>query len=152
MMNFPDFCKSFSTLYALESSKTAQYIYENVIGAPGVRTRMALASEFRVPALSVCAKEIERICEQANSDLTLDRTVKQGIGRMVSESLRELGYVVHIKSSRLPAALHLNYFVNAATYRRDKIVQPEVFLEVVLSGAVDYREILNDKKQTSQLE
>lgn len=145
MKTFPVFCSSFSTTYDLEHSNTARYIYDHIISDPGVRARMVLASEFRLPALSVCAKEIERICAQPGSDLVLQDKVKQGIGRMVSESMLGLGYTKDTskKGCRLSAELGLEYFKNAAVYKRDGKVRPEVLMEIVLSGGTEYHETLN---------
>ena len=143
MLQFDQFIPTFSSLSVLKDSKTAKYIYKNVIGRPDVRVRMAMASEFQIPALAVCAKEIETICVQAQSDLDLNnRTVKQGIGRMVKESLRDLGYEPVTNNNHLSDSLQLEFFSTATTYKRNKDIQPAVTLEIVLSGEEQYREVL----------
>ena len=144
MLPFAKFTKSFSTLNVVEGNAAAQYIYENILGDPGVRARMALASEFGIPAMSVCAREIEAVGDQPGSGLDLDNvTVKQSIGRMVKESLREFGYVPVAKKGKcLSASLQLKHFEVGAVYKRDKKIEPKIALEILLTGGVEYHEVL----------
>lgn len=120
MLKFEDFVKTFSSLSAMESSSHARYIYEEIIWRDDMRVKMALASEAGVPALSVCAKEIENYCMCAPScdvDLT-NHTTKQSIGRMVKSALQPMGYQVCGKKS-LAKELGLKYLKNASVYCRE---------------------------------
>lgn len=120
MLKFEDFVKTFSVLGAWEHNRYARHIYEEIIGRADNRVKMVLASEDGLPALSVCAVEIESYCaDEPGCDIDLDNhQVRQAIGRMVKEAMLPLGYKVDSKGNRLPAALKLEHFRTAACYRR----------------------------------
>ena len=128
MLNFDQVGKTL--LKEWESDTHARYIYEQILSRPDVRIRMVLASHFGLPALSVCAKEIEEYCENTPGctvDVTKD-TIRQRIGAMVVPVLADLGYRPVKSGRKLAASLHLKYFKTASLYEK----QPDAKLVLTL--------------------
>ena len=121
MLPFSDFIKTSSFNSVVEKSKTAQTIYEKVIWRDDVRISFVDMSIANLPALAVCANEIERICAEATSDLDLNNpTVKQTIGRMISVSIEPFGYVSRKgRKARMPLNLNTKHFKYAHVYNYD---------------------------------
>lgn len=116
MLSFADFVASFPANAVIAGSVTAQDIYYNIIWRDDVRIGFVDKSNAGLPALSACAKEIERFCSAPASDLDLTNpTVKQSIGRMVKSSIEPFGYKP-LRKARMPLNLQLRYFSTAHVY------------------------------------
>lgn len=132
-ISFIDFIQDFTTNNCVAHSKTAQYIYENIICREDVRIQMAALSDVGITALSACAIEIEKICSEPTSDLNLStKVIRQTIGRMVAASLKPLGYVPY-KRGRVNASEN-SFFSTAKVYEctgkaTQKIIKSIVPLE-----------------------
>ena len=158
MKNFDDFIHSFSSLAKLENSSTARHIYENIIGTPQNLIKMAVASEFNVPALAVCAREIEAYAMADGNDLPVDcfekrasdgkvhltATIKQSIGRMVKDWMDLMGYAPCSERNSLPASLNLGEFKTAAAYKRREDGVAAVRVGLCLSGEIEYHTFLDE--------
>lgn len=114
-MTFEEFINDFKTNRCLKDSNTAKKIYV-IISREDVRIEMVWLSNHGLTALSACSNEIEEICEEADSDLSLDtKIVRQTIGRMCAASLAPLGYTPY-KQGRVNAG-HSKYFTTAKVYK-----------------------------------
>lgn len=116
-MNFETFVKSFPPCKAVEGSKTAEYIYEKIIWDEQNRIKMAEFSDGGICALAAIVDKIEACAARQDSDLKIDDTVKQTVGRMIAEALEPLGYLP-VKKRRIPKRYSAKYFKNAAVYER----------------------------------
>lgn len=116
MVTFEKFLSQSTLNKSVAGSKTAKEIYE-LIWSDSVRIKFVDTTEARLPALSVCATEIEKMCTSESSDLILTDPVKQTIGRMVSSSLRPFGYLSRKgRKARMPLHLKLNTFKYAYVF------------------------------------
>lgn len=117
MLPFEDFVKTHPTCSVVRDSKTAREIYENIIWNEKNRIKMAELSDHDIPALVSVASQIIDYCASKRScDLDLsDDTVKQVIGRMISEAVAPLG-LEPAKKKRLPKSLDQSVFKNATSY------------------------------------
>lgn len=120
---FNDFVLSFSALSVLNGSSTARFIYDNIIWRDDIRAGMVTASDLGIPALSVCATEIENYCaNNPNCDLNIsNRTVKQSLGRAIKCAMEPLGYTVLTSGNRLPSCLNLQHFKTATSYNKTNV-------------------------------
>ena len=115
MLSFQEFIKTFPTNGIVRDNPAAQYIYENIIWREDIRIKFADVSNVKIPALSVCVKEIEDYCaKQKSLDLT-SNPVKQTIGRMVAAALEPLGYIP-VKRTRMPLNANSQFFSSAHIY------------------------------------
>lgn len=114
-ITFNAFTEDFTTNNVVQNSKTAQYIYENIICREDIRIKMTELSDVGITALSACATEIEEVCASPSSDLSLDtKVIRQTIGRMVAASLEPLGYTPY-KRGRVNAG-KARKFTSAKVY------------------------------------
>lgn len=116
MLSFDEFLAQTTLNKSVASSKTAREIYE-LVWSDSVRIKFVDTTEARLPALSVCATEIEKMCTSESSDLVLTDPVKQTIGRMVSSSLRPFGYLSKKgRKARMPLYMKLKTFKYAYVF------------------------------------
>jgi hypothetical protein len=120
MLVFSEFLDYHPTCQLISSSITARKVFD-LVRREDIRIAMVEASKNGKPALSACAKEIEIICLENNSDISLDDMTKRIIGRMASFCLKPLGYysVKHpglAKVKILSKKLGLKYFKNASVF------------------------------------
>ena len=103
-MSFEEFVASPSFKEFLADSKTARYIYENIICTEEMMRKMAEMSDRGKPAIMASAPVVEHYysVHMEACDLVLtDRRVRQAIGRMNAVALKALGYEPSQKGVRL---------------------------------------------------
>jgi hypothetical protein len=115
MLDFQGFIKSFPTNGVVRDNPAAQYLYEKIIWRDDVRIKFADVSNVRIPALSVCVKEIEDYCVSQNSLDLQSNPIKQTIGRMVAAAMEPLGYIP-VKRTRMPLNANSQFFTSAHIY------------------------------------
>lgn len=103
-MSFEEFVASPSFKEFLADSKTARYIYENIICTEEMVRKMAEMSDRGKPAIMASGPVVEHYysvhMEACDMDLT-ERQVRQVIGRMNAAALKALGYEPSRKGVRL---------------------------------------------------
>ena len=158
MKRFDDFIHTFSSLAKLENSSTARHIYESIIGTPQNLIKMAIVSELNIPALEVCAREIEACAMAPGNDLPADcfekrasdgtvhlsKTIKQSFGRMVKDWMDLMGYVPASEGNYLSSSLKLKEFKTATAYRRQEGRDADARVGICLSGELEYRTFLDE--------
>lgn len=102
MLTFDEFCNSNPTYTPAKASKTARYVYDNIVMKPENRFLCASYSDCNLAALNAIAEEISKTCSAKNSDFKIEddlvknikyKSRRNIIGAMVSESMRALGYL-----------------------------------------------------------
>ena len=134
-MTFEEFIKTSNTLEPMANLPAARHIYENIICRPDVVGWMAIASELKMPALAVCAGEIEQYCDShpgCGVDLRSDLT-RKSIGRMVRAALEPVGYLPAGKKN-MPKELGFRYFCGVAK-RYEKQASAQFTVKVSLEPA-----------------
>ena len=144
-MTYSDFTNLYATPANLKASNTARHIFEDIIGRPDNLMKMMVLSDFDIPALAACAKEIEACAKGPNSDLPLgtdgkgnpclEKQLKQYCGKFVKAWMERLGYVPYSDHNRLPARLMPCDFKTATSYRRQEGKDPSIKLEIHLIEA-----------------
>ena len=103
-ISFDDFVESTSLNAFLADSKTARYIYENIICTEEMVRKMAEMSDRGKPAIMASGPVVEHYysvhMEACDMDLT-ERQVRQAVGRMNAAALKALGYKPSRKGVRL---------------------------------------------------
>ncbi|NCE64248.1 hypothetical protein D1159_06530 [Pseudoflavonifractor sp. 524-17] len=133
-MTYQEFINTSNTLAPLAGNQTAQYIYQNIIHRSDVVGWMAIASELKLPALAVCAGEIEQYCAGHPGTLDLsDNLVRKSIGRMVRAALEPLGYEPVGKKS-MPKEMGFQYFCGVAK-RYEKHRPAKYVVQVAITPA-----------------
>ena len=103
-ISFDDFVESTSLNAFLADSKTARYIYENIICTEEMQDKMIEMSDRGKPAIMASGPVVEHYysvhMEACDMDLT-ERQVRQAVGRMNAAALKALGYKPSRKGVRL---------------------------------------------------
>lgn len=95
-MSFEEFVASSSFKAPLAHSKTARYIYENIICTEEMMRKMAEVSDKGKPAILASGPVVEEyyFVHMDACDLILEEPkVRQAIGRMNATALKTMGYV-----------------------------------------------------------
>ena len=103
-MSFENFVASTSLNAFLAHSKTARYIYENIICTEEMMRKMAEMSDKGKPAILASGPAVEEyyFVHMDACDMVLtERQVRQAIGRMNAAALKALGYKPSRKGVRL---------------------------------------------------
>jgi len=103
-MSFEEFVASPSFKEFLAHSKTARYIYENIICTEEMMRKMAEMSDKGKPAILASGPAVEEyyFVHMDACDMVLtDWQVRQAIGRMNAAALKALGYKPSRKGVRL---------------------------------------------------
>ena len=103
-ISFDDFVESTSLNAVLADSKTARYIYENIICTEEMQDKMIEMSDRDKPAIMASGPAVEAYYSLHTEacDLILEEPkVRQAIGRMNAAALKALGYKPSRKGVRL---------------------------------------------------
>ena len=103
-ISFDDFVESTSLNAFLADSKTARYIYENIICTEEMQDKMIEMSDRGKPAIMASGPAVEAYYSLHTEacDLILEEPkVRQAIGRMNAAALKALGYEPSQKGVRL---------------------------------------------------
>ena len=103
-MSFEEFVASSSFKAPLAHSKTARYIYENIICTEEMMRKMAEMSDKGKPAIMASGPAVEHyysVHMEACDMVLTDGRVRQAIGRMNAAALKALGYKPSRKGVRL---------------------------------------------------
>ena len=103
-MSFEEFVASSSFKAPLADSKTARYIYENIICTEEMMRKMSEMSDKGKPAIMASGPAVEEyyFVHMDACDMVLtDWQVRQAIGRMNAAALKALGYEPSQKGVRL---------------------------------------------------
>ena len=95
-ISFDDFVESTSLNAFLAHSKTARYIYENIICTEEMMRKMAEMSDKGKPAIMASGPAVEHyysVHMEACDMVLTDGRVRQAIGRMNATALKAMGYV-----------------------------------------------------------
>lgn len=108
----------FPTNRVIINSKSAKYIYENIIWNDQNRIKFVDLANVEMPSLIACALEIENYCiSNPNNDLDLNNnTVKQTIGRMIAVAIESFGYT-KVTKDHLSPSFGFSFFKNASTFK-----------------------------------
>ncbi|MCI8948531.1 MAG: hypothetical protein HFG49_00640 [Lachnospiraceae bacterium] len=119
MLTFDEFVKSFPTNACVKDSRTAKAIYEQIICSDEIRILMAELSDQNRPAILACGKKIETFyLETQNCDMDLtNHMVKSSVGRMISESLKPLGYTKK-RQTPLPKQCECQFFTSGSVFQK----------------------------------
>lgn len=131
MLSFTEFVKSFSTNNCIKNSNTAKEIYNSIICDENIRIAMAELSDANKPAILACGKVIELLCEKGDSDLDLsDNRVKCTIGRMISTSLKPLGYTKK-RQTPLPKNSSCKKFTSGSVFQKTSIGTQKIVKQII---------------------
>ncbi len=132
MLTFDEFVKSFPTNSCLINSRTAKAVYEQIICSDEIRILMAELSDQNRPAILACGKKIETFCLEApDCDMDLmDNMVKSAVGRMISESLKPLGYTKR-RQTPLPKQSQCQFFTSGSVFQKTSKGTQKIIKKIV---------------------
>lgn len=130
MLSFEEFTESFPTAHCCRGSYTAKQIYR-FISRNETRIKLCKYADLHITPLSAICDEVLIIANQANSDFKLDNSKlhRQTVGRMVTEALREFGYIPATRA-RVIGSNANNPFSTAVTYNNTGEGQLYIYSEI----------------------
>lgn len=129
MLSFEEFTESFPTAHCCRGSHTAKKIY-SYISKNDTRIKLCKYADLHITPLSAICDEVLIIANQENSDFKLESKLhRQTVGRMVTEALREFGYIPATRA-RVIGSNANNPFSTAVTYNNNGEGQLYIYSEI----------------------